>query len=114
MQVDWLTDKMRERGHTVSTMHGDMEQNARDVVTQEFRSGSSRLLVTTVVLADPVAVQQINLVINYDLPTHPENYPHRIGRSGSSGRFERKGAPLISHPSRKLHPSLNLVSHISR
>ena len=98
MQVDWLTDKIRERGHTVLTMHGDMEQSARDVVMQEFRLGSSRLLVTTVVPADAVDVQQINLVINYDLPTHPESYAHRIGRSGRSGRFGRKGAPLIPHP----------------
>ena len=92
LQVDWLTEKMRERDHTVSATHGDMEQNARDVIMREFRSGSSRVLITTDLLARGIDVQQVSLVINYDLPTQPENYLHRIGRSG---RFGRKGTPLI-------------------
>jgi superfamily II DNA/RNA helicase len=90
-QVDWLTDKMRERDHTVSATHGDMDQNTRDVIMREFRSGSSRVLITTDLLARGIDVQQVSLVINYDLPTQPENYLHRIGRSG---RFGRKGVAI--------------------
>ncbi|KAK8478091.1 hypothetical protein V6N11_044670, partial [Hibiscus sabdariffa] len=90
-KVDWLTDKMRSRDHTVSATHGDMDQNTRDIIMREFRSGSSRVLITTDLLARGIDVQQVSLVINYDLPTQPENYLHRIGRSG---RFGRKGAAI--------------------
>lgn len=79
LQVDWLTDKMRERDHTVSATHGDMDQNTRDVIMREFRSGSSRVLITTDLLARGIDVQQVSLVINYDLPSQPENYLHRYG-----------------------------------
>ncbi|RZS20818.1 hypothetical protein BHM03_00053371 [Ensete ventricosum] len=58
---------------------------------REFRSGSSRVLVTTDLLARGIDVQQVSMVINYDLPTQPENYLHRIGRSG---RFGRKGTAI--------------------
>ncbi|KAH7574399.1 hypothetical protein JRO89_XS03G0291600 [Xanthoceras sorbifolium] len=90
-KVDWLTDQMRSRDHTVSATHGDMEQNARDIIMREFRSGSSRVLITTDLLARGIDVQQVSLVINYDLPTQPENYLHRIGRGG---RFGRKGVAI--------------------
>ncbi|XP_057797147.1 eukaryotic initiation factor 4A-9 isoform X1 [Salvia miltiorrhiza] len=90
-KVDWLTDKMRGRDHTVSATHGDMDQNTRDIIMREFRSGSSRVLITTDLLARGIDVQQVSLVINYDLPTQPENYLHRIGRSG---RFGRKGVSI--------------------
>ena len=58
---------------------------------REFRSGSSRVLITTDLLARGIDVQQVSLVINYDLPTNRENYIHRIGRSG---RFGRKGVSI--------------------
>ncbi|GAX84356.1 hypothetical protein CEUSTIGMA_g11778.t1 [Chlamydomonas eustigma] len=76
---------MREKDHTVSATHGDMDQNTRDVIMREFRSGSSRVLITTDLLARGIDVQQVSLVINYDLPTQPENYLHRIGRFGRKG-----------------------------
>lgn len=59
VQVDWLTDKMRESDHTVSATHGDMDQNTRDVIMREFRSGSSRVLITTDLLARGIDVQQV-------------------------------------------------------
>ncbi|CDY32586.1 BnaC03g15540D [Brassica napus] len=90
-KVDWLTEKMRSRDHTVSATHGDMDQNTRDIIMREFRSGSSRVLITTDLLARGIDVQQVSLVINFDLPTQPANYLHRIGRSG---RFGRKGAAI--------------------
>lgn len=54
-----------------------MEQKDRDVIMREFRSGSSRVLITTDLLARGIDVQQISLVINYDLPANRENYIHR-------------------------------------
>ena len=58
---------MHQRDLTVSAMHGDMDQKERDVIMREFRSGSSRVLITTDLLARGIAVQQVSLVINYDL-----------------------------------------------
>jgi translation initiation factor 4A len=90
-KVDWLTQKLRERDFTVSCLHGDIDQKERDLIMREFRTGSSRVLVTTDLLARGIDVQQVSLVINYDLPTNRENYIHRIGRSG---RFGRKGVAI--------------------
>jgi len=90
-KVEWLTTKMQERDFTVSSMHGEMDQRERDIIMKEFRSGSSRVLITTDLLARGIGVQQVSLVINYDLPTNRENYIHRIGRSG---RFGRKGVAI--------------------
>jgi translation initiation factor 4A len=90
-KVDWLTDKMTQRDFTVSSMHGDMEAEKRQLIMKEFRSGSSRVLISTDLLARGIDVQQVSLVINYDLPTIRENYIHRIGRSG---RFGRKGVAI--------------------
>ncbi|ORX89477.1 DEAD-domain-containing protein [Basidiobolus meristosporus CBS 931.73] len=90
-KVDWLTEKLHEREFTVSAMHGDMEQEQREVIMKEFRSGSSRVLITTDLLARGIDVQQVSLVINYDIPSNRENYIHRIGRGG---RFGRKGVAI--------------------
>eukprot|EP00042_Codosiga_hollandica_P037580 m.298062 g.298062 ORF g.298062 m.298062 type:complete len:397 (+) comp55173_c0_seq1:48-1238(+) len=90
-KVDWLTEKMHERDFTVSSLHGDMDQAGRDTIMKEFRSGSSRVLITTDLLARGIDVQQVSLVINYDIPTNRENYIHRIGRGG---RFGRKGVAI--------------------
>lgn len=90
-KVDWLTEKMREANFTVSAMHGEMPQKERDAIMTEFRQGASRVLITTDVWARGLDVQQVSLVINYDLPTNRENYIHRIGRSG---RFGRKGVAI--------------------
>jgi ATP-dependent RNA helicase len=109
-KVDWLTEKLREANFTVSSMHGDMPQKERDAIMSEFRGGQSyvtvvaigsmqhsahlaiaflrRVLITTDVWARGIDVQQVSLVINYDLPSSREAYLHRIGRSG---RFGRKG-----------------------
>jgi len=90
-KVEWLTEKMRTANFTVSSMHGDMPQKERDGIMQEFRAGTSRVLITTDVWARGIDVQQVSLVINYDLPSNRENYIHRIGRSG---RFGRKGVAI--------------------
>ncbi|WVN89590.1 ATP-dependent RNA helicase eIF4A [Cryptococcus depauperatus CBS 7841] len=90
-KVDWLTEKLGDRQFTVSAMHGDMKQEGRELIMKEFRSGSSRVLITTDLLARGIDVQQVSLVINYDLPSSKENYIHRIGRGG---RFGRKGVAI--------------------
>lgn len=76
-KVDWLTTRLREKDFTISALHGDMDQEKREVIMREFRSGSSRVLITTDLLARGIDVQQVSLVINYDLPSNRENYIHR-------------------------------------
>ncbi|KAI8474432.1 MAG: P-loop containing nucleoside triphosphate hydrolase protein [Monoraphidium minutum] len=90
-KVDWLTEKMRQNNFTVSAMHGDMPQKEREAIMGEFRGGTTRVLITTDVWARGLDVQQVSLVINYDLPNNRELYIHRIGRSG---RFGRKGVAI--------------------
>jgi len=90
-KVDWLAKELRDRDHTVSCMHGEMDMKDRDLIMKEFRSGSSRILITTDLLARGIDVQQVSLVINFDIPISIENYLHRIGRSG---RFGRKGVAI--------------------
>jgi ATP-dependent RNA helicase len=91
LKVDWLTVKMREANFTVSSMHGDMPQPERDSIMKDFRGGKSRVLIATDVWGRGLDVQQVSLVINYDLPNSRELYIHRIGRSG---RFGRKGVAI--------------------
>jgi len=89
--VDQLNEHLKSNGFTVSCIHGDMDQKQRDMIMKEFRTCSSRVLITTDLLARGIDVQQVSLVINFDLPKCRENYIHRIGRSG---RFGRKGVAI--------------------
>lgn len=90
-KAQWITDKLRERDFVVSCIHGKMTQTEREMVMNNFRSGSSRVLVATNIIARGIDVQQVSVVINYDLPREKETYIHRIGRSG---RFGRKGLAI--------------------
>ena len=90
-KVDWLTRAMRNKDFVTSAIHGDMDMQVRNAILKEFRSGASRVLITTDLLARGIDVQQVSLVVNYDFPTDRENYIHRIGRSG---RYGRKGTAI--------------------
>ncbi|OBA20945.1 DEAD-domain-containing protein [Metschnikowia bicuspidata var. bicuspidata NRRL YB-4993] len=90
-KVTWVAEQLRKANFAVVAMHGDMKQDERDAIMGDFRSGSSRVLILTDVWARGIDVQQVSLVINYDLPVDRENYIHRIGRSG---RFGRKGVAI--------------------
>lgn len=92
-KAEFVAREMTKRDFTVSTMHADLDQQEPQLIMREFRSGSSRVLISTDLLARGIDVQQVSLVINYDLPfpNKVENYLHRIGRSG---RFGRKGAAI--------------------
>lgn len=90
-KVDFLAEKMKENQFTVCAMHGDMDQKERDQVMEDFRSGNARVLIATDIWGRGIDVQQVSLVICYDIPTNRELYIHRIGRSG---RFGRKGVAI--------------------
>jgi translation initiation factor 4A len=92
-KVRELTERLTDNGFTVACIHGDMEQEERNKVMQDFRDASSRILVATDIVSRGIDVQQVSLVINYDIPREGdrETYIHRIGRSG---RFGRKGVAI--------------------
>lgn len=89
--VEWLRKKLEQNDFTVSITHGELSSMERSRVINEFRNGKSRILITTDLLARGIDVQQVSLVVNYDLPNEKETYIHRIGRSG---RFGRKGVAI--------------------
>ena len=86
--VENVSAELKKKGHMISSIHGDLKQFERDSVMRDFRSGVTRVLVTTDLLARGIDVYQVSLVINYEMPKEKETYIHRIGRSG---RFGRKG-----------------------
>ncbi|THD22427.1 Eukaryotic initiation factor 4A-II [Fasciola hepatica] len=90
-KAEALYNELSSRNFQVSCMNSDMDQEERDRVMSEYRSGHSRILLSTDVLARGIDVQQVSLVINYDLPSNRETYIHRIGRGG---RFGRKGTAI--------------------
>ncbi|AMD22496.1 HHL274Cp [Eremothecium sinecaudum] len=90
-KVEELTKRLTDDDFTVSAIYSDLPQAQRDTIMKEFRTGSSRILISTDLLARGIDVQQVSLVINYDLPNNKENYIHRIGRGG---RFGRKGVAI--------------------
>jgi ATP-dependent RNA helicase len=90
-KVEWLAKKLAQMQFSVSMMHGDMPQAERDEIMNSFRQGRSRVLITTDVWSRGIDVDQVSLIVNYDLPTTRENYLHRIGRTG---RFGRKGIAI--------------------
>lgn len=90
-KVDQLTRRLIENDFTVSSIHSNMNQLEREQIINDFKTGGSRILITTDLLARGIDVHQVSIVINYDLPHKLETYLHRIGRSG---RFGRKGTAI--------------------
>ncbi len=84
--VDELTATMNGRGYRAEALHGGMDQNQRDRVMGRLRDGTADLLVATDVAARGLDVDTLTHVVNYDVPTQPESYVHRIGRVGRAGR----------------------------
>ncbi len=80
-----LADNLDRDGHEVECIHGDLRQNKRERVMTAFRKGRYRIMVATDVAARGLDVPHIKLVVNYDLPQCPEDYIHRIGRTGRAG-----------------------------
>ena len=89
--VDDLTYRMKEANFSVSYIHGNMTPQEREETMSAFRSGKTRVLISTDLLSRGIDVQQVSIVINYDVPSNIESYLHRIGRSG---RFGRKGVAI--------------------
>ena len=89
--VEILHNKLTNDDFSVSMIHGDMPQTERNKIMDDFRNGVSRVLISTDLLSRGIDIQQVSIVINYDVPQSVDNYIHRIGRSG---RFGRKGVSI--------------------
>ena len=85
-EVDQLTETMNARGYRAEALHGGMDQAQRDRVMNRLRDGTAELLVATDVAARGLDVDTLTHVVNYDVPSAPESYVHRIGRVGRAGR----------------------------
>jgi len=85
-EVDQLAESLNGRGYRAEAMHGGMDQAQRDRVMGRLRSGTADLIVATDVAARGLDIEQLTHVINYDVPSDPESYIHRIGRVGRAGR----------------------------
>jgi ATP-dependent RNA helicase len=90
-KAEWLSERMTQSGFPITCIHGDMEARERMERMASFRKGETRVLISTDLLARGIDVQQVSLVINFELPMNRENYIHRIGRSG---RYGRKGVAI--------------------
>ncbi len=84
--VDECTEALLSRGYSADRLHGDIAQTMRERVLRLFREGTVEILVATDVAARGIDVDDVDLVINYELPQDPEDYVHRVGRTGRAGR----------------------------
>jgi ATP-dependent RNA helicase DeaD len=89
VRCEQLFKSLRDRGLNVKALHGDMTQGARDGVMISFKDGRLPLLVATDVAARGLDISGVSHVINFDIPTSPDVYVHRIGRTGRVGRSGR-------------------------
>jgi ATP-dependent RNA helicase DeaD len=85
-EVDQLTETLNGRGYRAESLHGGISQEQRDRVMARLRSGTADLLVATDVAARGLDIEQLTHVVNYNVPSAPEAYTHRIGRVGRAGR----------------------------
>jgi ATP-dependent RNA helicase DeaD len=85
-EVDELTETLGGRGYRAEALHGGLSQEQRDRVMRRFRDGTSELLVATDVAARGLDIEHVSHVVNFDVPSSPEAYVHRIGRTGRAGR----------------------------
>ncbi len=85
-KAEELAGKVKARGYRAEELHGDMKQSQRDRVMGAFRKGSVEILIATDVAARGIDVDDVDMVINYDVPQDVEYYVHRIGRTGRAGR----------------------------
>jgi ATP-dependent RNA helicase DeaD len=85
-EVDDLAEALSARGHDAGALHGGLTQEARDRMLGRFRDGSLDVLVATDVAARGLDIEHVSHVVNYDVPSNPDAYVHRIGRTGRAGR----------------------------
>ena len=109
-KAEWLAKQLTSHGFTLEFIHGEMEVAERKKRMEDFRSGMTRVLISTDLLARGIDVQQVSLVINYEMPIQRENYVHRIGRSG---RYGKKGNAINLVCGDEMNAIKEIESHYS-
>ena len=109
-KAEWLAKQLSTHGFTLEFIHGEMDVAERKKRMDDFRSGLTRVLISTDLLARGIDVQQVSLVINYEMPIQRENYVHRIGRSG---RYGKKGSAINLVCTEEMAAIKEIESHYS-
>jgi ATP-dependent RNA helicase DeaD len=86
-KVDDLIESLKQKGYKAESLHGDIRQEQRERIMKRFKNGEFQLLVATDVVARGIDVDELELVVNYDVPQEEEYYVHRIGRTGRNGKI---------------------------
>ena len=111
MEVDELTATLGAHGYQAEAIHGGLSQEQRDRVLRRFREGTSEILVATDVAARGLDIEHLSHVVNYDVPSSPDAYVHRIGRTGRAGR---KGVAITLVEAREHRLLRNIEQHTKR
>ena len=109
-EVDELTETLGGRGYRAEALHGGLSQEQRDRVMRRFREGASELLVATDVAARGLDIEHVSHVVNFDVPSSPDAYVHRIGRTGRAGR---EGVAITLAEARE-HRLLRNIEHVTK
>jgi ATP-dependent RNA helicase DeaD len=110
-EVDELTQTLGGHGYQAEAIHGGLSQEQRDRVLRRFREGTSEILVATDVAARGLDIEHLSHVVNYDVPSSPDAYVHRIGRTGRAGR---KGVAITLVEAREHRLLRNIEQHTKR
>lgn len=103
-----VNERLKHLGYPVECIHGELSGDLRKSIMDDFKSGKLRILLSTDLLSRGIDIQQLSLVINYDLPREKETYIHRIGRSG---RYGRKGVSINFVTDRDLDHQNSIQMH---
>lgn len=110
-EVDELTETLGSRGYQAEAIHGGLSQEQRDRVLRRFRDGTSEILVATDVAARGLDIEHVSHVVNFDVPSSPDAYVHRIGRTGRAGR---EGVAITLAEAREHRLLRNIEQHTKR
>ena len=111
LEVDELSQTLGARGYSAEALHGGLSQEQRDRVLRRFREGSSDILVATDVAARGLDIERVTHVVNFDVPSSPDAYVHRIGRTGRAGR---EGVAITLAEARENRLLRNIEQHTKR
>ena len=111
LEVDELTQTLGARGYSAEALHGGLSQEQRDRVLRRFREGASDMLVATDVAARGLDIERVSHVINFDVPSSPDAYVHRVGRTGRAGR---EGVAITLAEPRESRLLRNIEHHTKR
>jgi superfamily II DNA/RNA helicase len=109
MDVDVVSKSLKQHGFNASPIHGDLDQSVRTKTLDGFRDGSVHLLVASDVAARGLDIPAVSHVFNFDVPSHPEDYVHRIGRTGRAGRLGKAYTIAVTSDDKYINAIESLV-----